>query len=139
MRFWGTSAPRRKVGVGGLAVRWAQSRGEWLGSRRTFFEGREPGARVEVEGARDVRGGLRVFGVGARRVEAAEGGGRRAVEGLGGFLNGEVVGVGRDGGGMSGGAGLSGFRLALVVGGGGGGIIAVFWAVEASLRFLSSP
>lgn len=71
MRLGGTSAPRRKVGVGGLAVRCAQSRGEWPGSRRTFFEGRVEGERVEVEGARDVGEGFEEFEGEARRVDAA--------------------------------------------------------------------
>lgn len=78
--------PRRKLGAGGFAVRYAQSRGEWPGSRRTFLEGREEGARVDAEGARLEVGGARERDGGARRVDAEEGGGRRVVEGLGGVL-----------------------------------------------------
>ncbi len=82
--------------MGGWAVRWAQSRGEWPGERRTFLEGRREGDKVEVErdgGAREREGGG-----GARRVEAVEGGGRRVV-------------------------GSAGFRFAVAVGRGGGGIV----------------
>ncbi len=95
MSCGGTSAPRRKVGVGGCAVRWAQSRGEWPGERRTFLDWREEGDRVEVERERE----REEVGVGgARRVEAVEGGGRRVV-------------------------GSAGFRFAVAVGRGGGGIV----------------
>ena len=62
MRCGGIEAPRRKVGLGGLVVSWAQSRGEWPGERRIFLEGR--GGRALV-----------VWGV--RRVDAWEGGERR--------------------------------------------------------------
>lgn len=120
-RWGGTSAPRRNVGVGGLAVRWAQSRGEWPGSRRTFLEGgRVEGWRVEVErreaGARE----REESGGGARRVDAVEGGGAWRVE------EGAPRGVGSGGGG---GGGMvvfvSGLRLAVEVGfgRGGGGIV----------------
>lgn len=127
MSCGGTSAPRRYVGVGGLAVRCAQSRGEWPGSRRTFLEGRVEGLRVEVErreedgvvvvavgGAREREEG----GGGARRVDAVEGGGARRVE------EGAPRGVGGGGGG-----GMvvlvSGLRFAVEVGFGrrGGGIV----------------
>ena len=74
---------------GGLLTRCAQSRGEWPGARRTFFEGREEGGREEVVGAREREGGT-------RREEAAEGGGRRVEDGLGGARF--VIARGRDGG-----------------------------------------
>lgn len=115
MSCGGTSAPRRNVGVGGLAVRCAQSRGEWPGSRRTFLEGRAEGERVEVD--REEVGGAREREGGARRVEAVEGGGRRVVESVGGARG---VGAGIGGGGMREG---SGFRLAFGLGRGGGGIM----------------
>jgi hypothetical protein len=111
MRCGGTEAPRRKVGVGGYLMRWAQSSGEWPGERRTFFEGREKGERVEVEGAREDVRGPRDRDGGPRRVEAAEGGGRRFDEGLGGALRVEVVDGGREGGGMSVWEAVAGFRL----------------------------
>ena len=72
----------------------AQSRGEWPGLRRTFLEGREVGGSVDIEGWRvDCEdGGVELGGV--RRVDAAEGGGRRVVEGLGirgcGILGGAI-------------------------------------------------
>lgn len=111
----GTSAPRRKVGVGGLAVRCAQSRGEWPGSRRTFLEGRVEGERVEVD--KDEEGGAREREGGARRVEAVEGVVRRVVERVGGARR---VDLGVGGGGMSEG---SGFRSAFGFGRGGGGML----------------
>ena len=80
----GTSVPRKNVGVGGEEVRWAQSRGEWPGLRRTFFGGRAGGASVEVLGAREDDEGTREPFGGARNVEAAEGGGQRVVESVGG-------------------------------------------------------
>jgi len=52
MRLGGREAPRRKVVEGGLLTRCAQSRGEWPGARRTFFDGRDEGGREEVVGAR---------------------------------------------------------------------------------------
>ena len=61
----------------------AQSRGEWPGFRRTFLDGREFGGSVEIEGWRVDCEGERVDLGGVRRVDAAEGGGRRVVEGLG--------------------------------------------------------
>ena len=91
--------PRRKLGVGGWDSRCAQSRGEWPGSRRTFFGRRALGARVEVEGARE-DGGAREREGGARRVEAVEGGGRMGVEGLGGARPVVLFEGGRGGGGM---------------------------------------
>lgn len=150
MRERGREAPRRKVGLGGWLVRWAQSRGEWPGSSKTFLEGREGGGRVDVE---------RLVGVGAR-LEREEGGRRSRVEGEGdgggcsrvsvgevdcgaGFRRRGCVEEGRDresvGGGGGGGGGirvfgletvvrgLEGFRFALAegrtaAGGGGGGI-----------------
>lgn len=105
MRLGGTAAPRRKVAEGGLLTRCAQSRGEWPGARRTFFEGREEGGREDVVGAREREGGT-------RREEAAEGGGRRVEDGLGGG--------GRDGGSMRLGDEDAGFRGAVDVGCGGG-------------------
>lgn len=50
-------------------------------------------------GAREGLGGASGRNVGRRSVDAAEGGGRRVAEGLGGDLNGGV-GDGRDGGAM---------------------------------------
>lgn len=94
MSWAGTSFPRRNVGVGGLWVRWAQSRGEWPGSRITFLDGRDDGARVEVVGARDAVVGARERNGGPRRVEAAEEGGWRAVDGFGGDLKIGTLGVG---------------------------------------------
>lgn len=52
----------------------------------TFRDGRDDGARVEVVGARDMVVGARERGGVPRRVDAAEGGGRRAVDGFGGGL-----------------------------------------------------
>jgi len=112
MRLGGTSAPRRKVAVGGFAVRCAQSRGEWPGSRRTFLDGRIDGAKVDIEGARDRLDAFAGPDGGARNVEAAEGGGRRVVEGLGGVLNVAVVEFGREGGDMRRSTFWSAFRLA---------------------------
>lgn len=113
MSCGGTSAPRRNVEVGGLAVRWAQSRGEWPGSRRTFLEGRVDGERVEVE--REEVGGAREREGGARRVAAVDGGGRR----VGGARR---VGVGVGGAGLGLGSGFR-FAFGLGRGGGGGGIM----------------
>lgn len=110
MSCGGTSAPRRNLGVGGLAVRCAQSRGEWPGSRRTFLEGRLEGERVEVE--REEGGGARVREGGWRWVDAVEGVGRRGVERVG---RARRVGMG---------VGF-GFRVAVEVGRGGGGIVVV--------------
>ena len=76
---------------GGLLTRCAQSSGEWPGARRTFLEGREDGGREDAVGASERDGG-------ARRVEAAEGGGARVDDGLGGARL--AVGGGRDGGGI---------------------------------------
>lgn len=130
MREGGREAPRRKVGVGGCWTKWAQSRGEWPGSRRTFLEGRRGGGRVDVErrgvvvgrveGGRD-RGGW-------RRVA-----GGRVDEGAGGGFRRGCVEEGRDrddddGGGGGGGIRLlalgaagRGFRFALGAGRAGGG------------------
>lgn len=86
MSWGGTEAPRRNVGVGGLLVRCAQSRGEWPGERRTFREGfaEEFGERVEDVSCEveEVLGVVRLFvgpRVGPRSVDAAEGGGFRAL------------------------------------------------------------
>lgn len=103
--------------MGGLAVRCAQSRGEWPGSRRTFFEGREEGARVDVEGKSVEVGGAREREGGARRVEAVEGGGRRVLEGLGGILE-----TGGESGGIRDVGASSVFLFAFWVGRAGGGI-----------------
>ena len=113
MSCGGTSAPRRNVGGGGWAVRCAQSRGEWPGSRRTFFEGRVEGERVEV--VRDEVGGAREREGGARRVDAVEGGGRRV-----GGARGVDGGVGGGGMGV-----VFGFRFAVEVGRGGGGMVVI--------------
>lgn len=106
--------------MGGWAVRWAQSRGEWPGCRRTFLEGRVEGWRVEVERR---KGGGRVreegcgAGAGARRVDAVEGGGAQGVK------EGARSGVG------GGGVVVFGSRLRFAVevgfGRGGGGIMGV--------------
>ena len=101
MSCGGTSFPRRNVGLGGLWVRWAQSRGEWPGSRINFLDGRDDGARVEVVGARDVLVGAREREGGPRRVDAAEGDGRRAVDGFGGGLKTGTFGVGIERGSFS--------------------------------------
>lgn len=79
----------------------------------TFLEGRDDGARVEVEGASVELGGARDREGGARRVEAVEGGGRSTVEGFDGVLNVGWEGVGRDGGGIREVGARSGFRFAL--------------------------
>ena len=127
MSCGGTSLPRRKVGVGGLAVRCAQSRGEWPGSRRTFLEGRLDGERVEVVGAREVVvGGAREREGEPRRIDAVDGGGRRAMDGLGGVLNVGGAGVGRDSGDVKAVGGWSGFRLAFGPGRAGGAIMFLF-------------
>ena len=101
MSCGGTSFPRRKVGLGGLWVKWAQSSGEWPGSRITFLDGRDNGARVEVVGARDVVVGAREREGGPRRVDAAERDGRRAVDGFGGDLKIGILGVGLERGTIS--------------------------------------
>lgn len=122
MRLEGTSSPRKNVGAGGFAVRCAQSRGEWPGSRRTFLDGRLEGARVEIEGAREALEGLRELVGGARRVDAAEGGGRRVVDGLGGTLNVGGFAIGCGDGGMSGADDCSDLFSVLGDGGAGGSI-----------------
>lgn len=135
MRWGGREAPRKKEGVGGWVRRWAQSRGEWAGARRTFLEGRLVGRREEVEGARER--------VGARRVEAEEGG-ERMVESVVGMgrrfvvLLLVVVGVGGGGGAICEGVGGCGFRFEVVVGRGGGGIgVGWLWFwVRLRLRFV---
>lgn len=124
MRLGGTLAPRRKVELGGFAVRCAQSRGEWPGSRRTFLEGRAEGAKVDIEGARDRLDAFAGPDGGARNVEAAEGGGRRVVEGVGGRLMVVAVGFGQVGGDMRRSTFWSAFRLAFGFVWTGGGIIA---------------
>ena len=101
MRFGGTSSPRRKVGVGGFAVRWAQSRGEWPGSRSTFLEALFAGGSVDIEGAREVLDGLSEADGGARSEEADDGGGRRLVDGFGGIFSDEDFGTGGGGGGIN--------------------------------------
>ena len=103
--------------MGGLAVRCAQSRGEWPGSRRTFLEGRVEGARVEAE--REELGGAREADGGTRRAAAVEGGGRRVEERVGGTRR---VDAGVGGGGMR---ALSSFRFAFGFSRGGGGILAL--------------
>jgi len=79
MRCVGRALPRRKVGVGGLVVRAAQSSGLWPGGRITLREGREAGGRVEVVAARAEEGVEEDLG-GARKVEARDGGGAREEE-----------------------------------------------------------
>lgn len=67
----------------------------------TFLEGREEGARVEMEGARSEEAvGFRPAG--DRRMDAVEAVGRREVEldGLGGFWMIDGLGMERKGGGM---------------------------------------
>ena len=115
-----TSLPRRNVAVSGLPVRCAQSTGQWPGSRRTFFEGRVDGERVEVVGVREVEGGASEREGGPRRVDAAEGGGRRLVEGIGAVLNVGGIGVGREV------VVCWGFRFAVGLRRGGGGIMVLF-------------
>ena len=132
MSCGGTSLPRRKVGVGGLAVRYAQSRGEWPGSRRTFFDGRAEGERIDVVGAIEEVGGAGEREGGPRRVDAEEGGGRRVFEGLGGVLKVGGLGVGREGGRMREVGGWSGFCFTFGLGSAGGGIIVL---LECSIAF----
>ncbi len=64
------------------------------------MDGRADGARVDIEGARDKVEAFSELDGGPRNVEAAEGGGRKAVEGFGGVLDVVVVGLGREGRGM---------------------------------------
>ena len=64
-------------------IRCAQSRGEWPGARRTFLEGRDEGERVDEEAGIGKEGRARDREGGARRDEATDGGGRRAVFALG--------------------------------------------------------
>ena len=92
----GTLAPRRNVSFGGWAVRWAQSSGLWPGERRTLREGVLemavlPGERDEQNG--EDFGGAREEDGGARRVEAVDGGGRRALDVVRGLGIGEAVGL----------------------------------------------
>lgn len=119
MSCGGTSFPRRNVGLGGLWVRCAQSRGEWPGSRITFLDGRDDGARVEVVGARDVVVGAREWEGGLRRVDAVEGGGRRVVDGFGGGLKMRTFGVGVEPGSTSAMGDSLSFGLVFEVRGGG--------------------
>ena len=118
MSCGGTSFPRRKVALGGFWVKCAQSRGEWPGSRITFLDGRDEGARVEVVGARDVAVGAREREGGPRRVDAVEGGGRRAVDGFGGGLKIGILGVGLEVGSTSATADSLSFGLVFEVRGG---------------------
>ncbi len=118
MSCGGTSFPRRNVGLGGLWVKWAQSSGEWPGSRITFLDGRDNGARVEVVGARDVVVEVREREGGPRKVDAAEGGGRRAVDGFGGALKSGTLGVGLERGSISAVGGSSCFCFGFEVWGG---------------------
>ena len=118
MSWGGTSFPRRNVVVGGLWIRWAQSRGEWPGSRITFLDGRDDGARVEVVGARDVVVGAREREGGPRRVDAAEGGGRRGVDGFGGVLKIGTLGVGLERGSIGAAGNFSYFCFGFEAGGG---------------------
>ena len=119
MSCGGTSFPRRNVGVGGLWVRWAQSRGEWPGSRITFLDERDDGARVEVVGARDAVVGARERDGEPRRVDAAEGSGRRGVDGFGGDLNIGTLGVGFERGSIGAVGSFSYFCFGYEAGGGG--------------------
>lgn len=112
--------------MGGLAVKCAQSRGEWPGSRRTFFEGREEGESVEVE--REEIGGARELEGGARSVEAVEGGGRSVVERVGGDRR---VDLGFGGEDMRDGSGL---HFAFGFGRGGGGIEELGEGADVSKR-----
>lgn len=64
--------------MGGCWVKWAQSSGEWPGSRRTFLEGRLEGASVDVETdavTEDGEGAARGWEGGTRRLAATDGGG----------------------------------------------------------------
>ena len=85
----------------------------------TFLEGREEGARVDVVGARESEPRERVGGV--RSEEAAEGGGRSDVEGLGGILKAKGVESFWEGWGMEVDVDPS-FRLAFDSGRAGGGM-----------------
>ena len=91
------SAPRRNVGVGGFAVRAAQSSGDRPGASRTFLDGRADGASVDVDGARDVLFPRGAWPGGTRREDAEEGGWRKEVGSLGGARD---LDVGRGGGGI---------------------------------------
>ena len=86
------------------------------------MEGRFEGARVEADGARrdGPLGGARELAGRPRRVDAVEGGGRRFVvfDGFGGARMVDSRGVGRDGGGMSEGAGSFPLEMGLREGGG---------------------
>ncbi len=67
----------------------------------TFLDGRDSGARVEAEGAKDVVVGAREREGGPRRVDATDGDGRRAVDGFGGDLKIGTLGVGLELGSIS--------------------------------------
>ena len=110
--------------VAGLLTRFAQSSGEWPGSRRTFLEGRLAEGRVELVGARE-EGAMDERDNGVRRVGAAEGGGRSSPEILGGARRLVLEGV--DGAWVSDveAAYAGGFRFALGLGRGGGGMTAL--------------
>lgn len=103
--------------------------------------GRDEGDRVDIEGARDAVDGLSELDGGPRNAEAAEGGGRRAVQVFDGIFTVAVVGLGREGGAAMGEAPfLSTFRLAFGVVSVGGGIIALSWvggACDRTIGFTS--
>ena len=86
MKLSGTSFPRSLWF--GFEVNAAQSSGEWPGASITFREGLEEGGGIGDEGAMEEF--ERTFVGGTRSMEAADGGGRSAVQ----F-------VGRGGGGMA--------------------------------------
>ena len=86
------------------------------------MEGRDEGESVEVDGARDDVCEARDLDGGPRRVEAAEGGGRRVVDDFDGDREFELAGWGRDGGGMRVWGLVSGFRLEFGFGRAGGGM-----------------
>lgn len=60
--------------MGGCRVRYAQSSGEWPGSRRTFLDERLEGARVDVDRGREEVEGASDRDGGVWRLEAAGGG-----------------------------------------------------------------
>ena len=91
----------------------------------TFLEGRDEGASVDDDGAREDVDGFDKPEGGPRKVEAAEGGGRREVVGFGGILNAGGAWLGREGGRMTFGAGCSSIDVAFGDLRTGGGIVAL--------------
>lgn len=79
-------------------MRFAQSRGECPGSRMTFLEGCFEEGRLDAVGAAERVGGASERVGGMRRVEAADGGGRRVDDTVGGTGRELLLCCGREGG-----------------------------------------